>query len=285
MRGHIIEARRRVDGVLAMPRSDAAGSRARLRALEAAGGLAYRAGDVPAAAMHYAAAEDEARAVGDEAELANALYNRFFANRPAGTMDDWAASMADADRPYLTEALEIWTRLGDDLGRAKALWALAEHHAYRGETEQTEIVATEALAIFEPLGDTFWISWAHFTRAFGRSIAGDVRGVGEDLGPALRAFRQARDVSGMVVIMAALSGVLTAAQRLPDAYRIAGAARRGVAETGLHLAGMWPADLFPAPDPDTADPGLRAALEEGASWSRDEAVDRAIALADELAAS
>ena len=37
------------------------------------------------------------------------------------------------------------------------------------------------------------------------------------------------------------------------------------------------------PDPDTTDPVLRAALAEGASWSRDEAVERTIGLLESLA--
>ena len=83
MRGHITEGRRPVDRVLAMPQWTAAPTRARLRALEAAGGLAYWAGDVEAASAHYGAAVEMARALGDDGELANALYDFFFARRPA----------------------------------------------------------------------------------------------------------------------------------------------------------------------------------------------------------
>ena len=56
MRGHISEGRTRVDRVLAMPGWTATPTRARLRTLEAAGGLAYWAADVEAASTHYAAA-------------------------------------------------------------------------------------------------------------------------------------------------------------------------------------------------------------------------------------
>ena len=283
MRGHLIEGRGRVDAVLAMPGWGEGPSAARVHALEAAGGLAYWAGDMRAANAHYAEAEAEARRLGDDGELANALYNHFFASRPSPSAEDWIAGLADESRPFLTEALEIWTRLGDDDGRAKALWALAEHHSYRRETDAAEEAATEALALFERGGDTFGIAWAHFTRGFARTLAANVPGAAADLVDALRDFQQARDVSGVALGLSALPSLLLIAGRTADAYRVAGAARRVIAESGVHLAALWPADLFLLPDPETADPDLRTALAEGAAWASEEAVARAIALADEAA--
>ena len=109
-----------------------------------------------------------ARAFGDEAEIANALYNFFFARRPARDSDEWFELMRDGDTALLDEALEIWTRLGDEHGMGRALWGLSEYYDYRGEAGQGEEAATRALEIFERLGDPFWVSWSRFTRAFGR---------------------------------------------------------------------------------------------------------------------
>src|SRR5690606_19790202 len=81
MRGHVVEGRRRVDRVLAMPGWSDAPSEARLRALEAAGGLAYWAGDMTSAGVHYGKSIDEARRLGQDAELATALYNHWFTRR------------------------------------------------------------------------------------------------------------------------------------------------------------------------------------------------------------
>ena len=135
MRGHITEGRTRIDRVLAMPQWTGAPTRARLRALEAAGGLAYWAGDVEAASTHYGAAVEMARALGDDGELANALYDFFFARRPARTSDEWFVLMRDGTTALLDEALEIWTRLGDEHGMGRALWGLSEYHSYRGEAD------------------------------------------------------------------------------------------------------------------------------------------------------
>lgn len=283
MRGHLIEGRSRVARVLAMPGWGSETSDGRLRALEAAGGLAYWAGDMDAASQHYEAAEAEARRLGDDRELANALYNHFFAQRPMSDQDRWVAQLA-ADRSLLDEALAIWTGLGDEEGVAKALWGLGEHHAYRGELADAEDTTTRALAVFERLGSPFWIAWARFTRAFARILGGRLPDAAADLAVALRAFRASRDASGVVLIMSAMSSMLLLAGRAPDGYSIGAAARRAIAETGIHLASLWPTDTIPIPDPETADPALRAAAATGEAWSREAAVDRAIALLDEVAA-
>ena len=62
-----------------------------------------------------------------------------------------------------------------------------------------------------------------------------------------------------------------------------GASRRLVAETGLHLATLWPTTEIPMVDTETTDPDLAAAFARGAAWSREETIVRAGALAAELA--
>ncbi len=277
MRGHLAEARSRVDRVLAMPAWPAEPTLDRLRALEAAGGLAYWAGDLEGANGHYVDAVAGARALGDEAQLANALYNLSFARLPTGDVVEWIAMIADDDRSLLDEALAIWTRLGDEAGVARAQWALGEHFAYRGEFDAAEETTSRALATFERLDDPFWIAWSRFTRSFARILKGDVPGAAGDLAVTLREFWGSRDVSGVALVLSGLSSCLLMVGRAEDGYAVGGATRRLVAETGLHLATLWPTAEVPVADPETADPGLRAAWESGAGWSRDEAVERALA--------
>ncbi len=284
MRSHLAEGRSRADTVLAMPGWDAAPPGARLHALEAAGGLAYWAGDMNRANLHYAAAVGEARRLGDDREIANALYNNFFATRPGVGMDGWIASLAYEGKPLIDEALEIWTRLGDEEGIAKGYWGLAEHHAYRQEYAETESYTTQALEIFEREGNPFWIAWTHFTRGFGRAASGRLPEACEDMGAALRDFQATRDVSGVALLLAAMSSILLLAGRRADGHAIGGAARLAIAQTGLHLAALWPGETFPMPDYQSADPAAAEALAEGETWSREEAVARALAAADAIAA-
>ena len=285
MRGHIVEARRRVARVLAMPGWPSEPSEARLRALEAAGGLAYWAGDMTEAGVHYGAAAEEARRLGDDAEIANAVYNHWFTRRPTEDLSGWAALLADDDKRLLDEALEIWTRLGDETGVAKALWGLGEHYAYRMESDAAEDATTRALAIFERGGDAFWISWTRFTRAFARAAAGRISGAAGDIAVAMRSFRTSGDLSGLCLTMSAMGSLLLRAGRTELAFAIGAAADRAVSETGLHLASLWPTESFPFPDLEHADGPLLDAANRGRAWTREQAVDEAIRLADELAAS
>jgi predicted ATPase/class 3 adenylate cyclase len=283
MRGHITEGRARVDRVLAMPDWTPEPTRARLRALEAAGGLAYWSADVEAASEHYGAAVQMARAYGDEAEIANALYNFFFARRPARDSREWFELIRDGDTKLLDEALEIWTRLGDEHGMGRALWGISEYYDYRGDVGRGEEAATQALEIFERIGDPFWVSWSRFTRAFGRVMSGQARLAAIDLVPTLREFWASRDLSGLTLTISAASTMLLMVGREVEGYRLAGAERRLVAETGLHLASRVPVPGTAMIDWDTTDPALRAALDEGAAWTRDEAVEHTLALTESVA--
>ncbi len=283
MRGHITEGRTRVDRVLAMPEWTLEPTRARLRALEAAGGLAYWAADMEAASAHYGAAVALARALGDDAETANALYDQFFARRPARDSAEWEQIMREGDTSLLDEALEIWTRLGDEQGMGRALWGLSEYYGYRGEADRAEVAATRALEIFERIGDPFWVSWSRFTRAFGRVLRGDVPDAAVDLAPTLREFWASRDLSGVTLVISAVSTMLLLEGREEDGYLVAGAERRLIAETGIHLASRVPIGGQPVTDPDTTDPVLRAALIDGAGWSREDTVEHTLAFLDSIA--
>jgi predicted ATPase/class 3 adenylate cyclase len=285
MRNHLSEGRARAATVLDMPGWADAPLLDRVHALESAGGLAYWAGDMGAANGFYAEAVDTARRAGDEGEIANALYNNFFATRMRYQgANDYVSSLAWEGRPFLDEALAIWERLGDEDGIAKALWALAEHHAYRGEYPAAIASATRALAIFERKGSSFWIAWAHFTRGFAYAAQPDVVPACADLGVALREFQETGDISGMALVLAAGSSALLMAGWTAEAYAMGGASNRAVAETGLHLAALWPDTVFPIPDFETADPTLRAAIAKGDGWSREEAVERALTAIDMVAA-
>ncbi|HEX5828657.1 MAG TPA: adenylate/guanylate cyclase domain-containing protein [Candidatus Limnocylindrales bacterium] len=284
MRGHIAEGRARCDAVLRLAGWADADPMARLQVLEAAGGLAYWAADLGAANRHYSEAVSVARAIGDDAALANALYNNFFATREGGTMADWGDSLAYEGKPLLDEALALWERLGDEDGIAKANWGLAEHHAYRGENAEAVAAATRALEIFERSGSSFWIAWTRFTRGFAHAAAGDVAPAASDLVVALREFRATGDVSGIALLLSSVSTALLMTGRPLDAYAIGGAAARAVAESGTHLANLWPGAIFAVPDLDTTDPVLREAIARGRAWPRDEAVDRAVDLLDRVAA-
>jgi tetratricopeptide (TPR) repeat protein len=220
----------------------------------------------------------EARRLGDESAVANALYNRFFAREGMGTDSGEWRTVLGTEGNLLEQAIAIWTRLGDEDGIARGHWGLGEHHLYRGEFAESEAALSTALAIFEPRGDAFWIAWSQFTRALTRMSAGDLRAAAADFASALDAFRSAGDVSGMALGLGAASSMLLAAGRPVEAYQVGGGAQRIINETGMKLGLLGPgAEGVPAPDPETGDPVFLAAVDEGMAWSRAEAVDQAIA--------
>ena len=127
MRGHLFEARRRLDAMVAAPWSN--GSPVlRARLLEALGGICWWQADIPAMRAAYEASVDLWRADGDRSELANALYNYSFCftispnprEAPGSTDPDGIGQAA------LEEALELYRALGDERthssSRAMARW-------------------------------------------------------------------------------------------------------------------------------------------------------------------
>ena len=258
---------------------------ARLRALEAAGGLAYWAGDMRGAGVHYAAAADEARRLGDDREIANALFNHWFTRRPTNSIADWGALLADDDRELLDEALAIWTRLGDEEGVARALWGLGEHYAYREEYAAAEDVTTRALAIFERTGERFWIAWTRFTRSFARSLGRRRPGLRRGLrrlparvpgqpGRLRPGPHDGRDVE-------------PAADRRARRGRLRAGGRRGAGDGRDRAPHRQPVAHAVAARAGHGSCGGSAPRCRGAgrAWTREEALDVAIAIADELAAA
>src|SRR5437588_13127716 len=116
MRGHLHEGRARLEAVLAL-----AGAhdhpRERRRALEAAGGIAYWQGDMPAAQAFYDECLASTREGGTSAQLANAIYNVSFP-RMVNRQD-----LAHAAQ-LRTEALTIHREVRDEADLAHCLWRL-----------------------------------------------------------------------------------------------------------------------------------------------------------------
>src|SRR5260370_35138508 len=151
MRGYLPEGRAQAERVLALSAAQVY-AHARLRALEAAGGLAWWQGDVPATRGWYADALELSRQLGDPALIANAAYNLSLAVALAG---DQATA-----RTLLDEALRLYRALGDRAGTAKTLCGLGVNYYYAQAYQAARESAQQALALFRELSDSFGIGWA-----------------------------------------------------------------------------------------------------------------------------
>jgi predicted ATPase/class 3 adenylate cyclase len=226
MRGHLREGSERLAGLLALPGTERHPA-AFAEALGAAGSVAYWMGDFPAAQQAYERALALSREDGDPRAVAESLYNLAFA---VGFQGDQKPSPA---LPLLREAASMFGQAGDRGGRAKALWALA------GMVEEDDAAAMamnlEALGIFQELGDRFHEGWALRgvaikARRLGRIDESRVR-----LAEGLEIFRDAGDLSAMVLFLGSFADLAAFEGDIERALRLAGAAAasRDATDAGL----------------------------------------------------
>jgi tetratricopeptide (TPR) repeat protein len=199
IRGHLAEARRLTERVLAVPATDLV---ARAKAHEAAGGIAYWATSSPSdAEPHYLEALRLWRDIGDESEVANALYNAAFPvayNAPSGPEG------ISRSRPMLAEALGLYERLGDDAGVARVLWAQGAVIWVRGDhLELPDVVPLfeRSAELARGAGDVFQMGWA--LRMVGRVLVelGRIEDGAGYLGQAVDVFAPANDLSALTVLI------------------------------------------------------------------------------------
>ncbi len=163
-RGYISEGLERLDAALALPGCD--DESLRLEALDAAGGLAYWNNDQLRARRRYEQALAIRRARGDRVGIADALYNLSFTYA--------FADGTDTAEVLAQEAVELQEAAGNDLGVARAKWALANIEYTKGtqNAERARDLALESLAIFERHHDPFMVGWATYTAGTAEFITG-----------------------------------------------------------------------------------------------------------------
>jgi predicted ATPase/class 3 adenylate cyclase len=276
MRGHLYEARRRAERVLAM---EAVGSSpdALARAYEAAGGIAYWQGDMPAAGRWYRRSLEWYRRVGDPARVANALYNYSFPHAFGLVTGEGERSDADTAKALelQEEALTIYRGLGDDPGIAKVLWGMADTHMWRGEYDAARRSLLESLDIFRRIDEPFGLGWALFMLGGLEHMAdGDIAAARSYYGEALEIFHPVGDLSAEVLVLDGLAQQASAEGDEERAVIISAAAARLRDETGTDLLTAEQAQRpdWVAPGEGLA-PEVRTELEErGRAMDLDEVV-------------
>ncbi len=230
MRGHLHEARHKSDRVLALRHSQDH-PQGRMRALEAAGGIAYWQGDLTAAQASYEECLALSRQVGDRASVANALYNFAF---------PLTVSKLDLPRAHalLQECLELYRKLDDRAGVAKSLWAIGNIYYFREDYAAAQPMLEESLAHFRNLDDPFGLGWTLHTLGLVYVRTANLvkaRGVWEE---SLMLFAAAEDVSGVVLLLDDCSQLAAAEGDRERAIRLAGAAAALTASSGVGLSAV-----------------------------------------------
>jgi predicted ATPase/class 3 adenylate cyclase len=239
-RGHLNEARRRLEAYAAAPWSHA-DPRLRARLVEALGGVLWWQADIGAMKTAYGEAVDLWRSIGDKHEIANALYNYSFsfAVSPDARDDPRASDPEGKGAAAQEEALALFRELGDLRGQANVLWGMGNRTYFLLTGDGGERHFLEALGLFRAVGDVTMEAWS--LHMLGSALlrrpdrADDSRSYLRD---ALRLFHEASDAAGIALLFDDLSSQAVTDGDPPRAARLRGAARRLATVTGTGLAGF-----------------------------------------------
>jgi predicted ATPase/class 3 adenylate cyclase len=237
-RGHLYEARRRLDAIAATPWSHA-DPVLRARLMEALGGVCWWQGDIRPMRAAYAEAVELWRGADNPAELANALYNYSFAFTVPELPSPEALRNTDPTgegAAALQEALAIYRAIGDEHGEANVLWGIGNLRYFAG-TENTGAEEFQlALDKFRRVGDRTMEAWSHHQLGSAFLRLERLAEAREHIVASLQHFYQASDTAGLTLVFDDLSS-LALADKDPDrAARLWGAARALTSTTGVNLA-------------------------------------------------
>lgn len=151
MREFLAEGRSRLDRLLKLPRA-AAPTKARARALFAAGVLSVDQGDFPSADVLFRESIEITRQLGDRQGTAAALNALAVKARDVG--DVLVA------RALFEESLSVWREVGDQKAIARSLSNLANVVKLQGDPERAHSLFEECRSIFGELGDSTGIAWS-----------------------------------------------------------------------------------------------------------------------------
>ena len=288
-RGYLNEARARFELIEAKGWSLDPLDQARFA--EAYGGIAYWQSDAPTARRLYDEALRLWRDIGDKGELANALYNRAYADMidiMAGTASPPGPG-AVVPTPALDEALAIYQEIGDTGGEGNILWALGSVYYFTANATEAESWYRRSLELHRTAGNRTMEAWS--LHMLGLAILGQHRYLDglEVVRHALRHFYEAGDVAGITLVLDDLAIVAVGLGDPERAGRLWGAARHLQQRSGTGLADYVQQNnrLFGVPTAKDALPPdqLKTLAAEGAAMSFDEVVAYALEIpASELPA-
>jgi predicted ATPase/class 3 adenylate cyclase len=267
MRGHLHEGRVRLESILAMPKSKAFRD-ARARTLEAAGGVAYWQGEMPAAQIFYDESLALTREGGDKRAIANAIYNDAFpmsVNR----------SNLEQGLVLYGEALPLYRELGDEAGTSRCLWGIANNLYYQGRVDEAITALDEAIELFRKKNDRFSLGWALHTRALAAIKKSDIGRARRLVVESLQLFANAGDISGVVLVLDDAAQVERLEGNRALAFRLAGAAAAHQATSGAGLAAVLNTEEDRDTREDISDENDQGAWTEGQAMT----IEQAVALA------
>jgi predicted ATPase/class 3 adenylate cyclase len=283
-RGYLREARARFDAL------DAQGWELdpvdRARFAEAFGGIAYWKSDAEAARRLYDEALALWRQIGDKREIANALFDRAYADMMVIMSGDLSRDHLESARAFLDEALELYREVGDKSGEGDILWALGSFYYFTADAATAESWYRRSLELHRGAANRTMEAWSLHMLALSQLGQRRFAEAGVTAREALRYFYDSGDLSGLILVLDDLSIEALGAGDLERSGRLWGAARHLQLSTGTGLAEYVEQNnaLFGVPTPrDRLAPDVLERLSaEGAAWPLDEAIAYAFAAASEV---
>ncbi len=276
-RGHLAEARRRLEAIAAAPWShDVPLLRARL--MEALGGVAWWQADLSVMEPSYDEALRIWRELGDEREIANALYNdsfRYAVSAQPGESDPDGFGLAK-----MREARDLAAGIGDERGRANALWGIGNWMYFHEAEDRGAAQFRESLDVFQRIGDRTMEAWSLHMLGSALLRNAEVDAASATVAEALRLFHQFGDIAGITLALDDFASIAVARGDLPRAARLWGAARALSSAGGVGLADFVDAqyEFYHRPNARfiLSPEELEAYAREGRSMTLDESVAYAL---------
>jgi predicted ATPase/class 3 adenylate cyclase len=237
---------------------------------EAVGGIFYWQGNFKQARPHYERALEIQRRIGDDAAVANALYN--LSSSYIIDLDQLGSGVDPRGLEFVREALEIYRRLGDRHGEGRALWASMDAHIFDGRPDRAREIGHQVLPIFREVGDRFMEAWTDYMLGANENLVGEGKVAAAYLRRALGYFTANDDRSGYSLAFDGFAASAYLQGMVETAMRLAGAAsalqRTGGSELGK-LNREW-SDFHP--ERLLEDPRLAAEYEAGRHLETDAAI-------------
>jgi predicted ATPase len=198
MREYLAEGRGRLGKLLKLPGA-AAPTKARARALFAAGVLAVEQGDYVSAGVLVQESLDIARQLGDMRGAAVSLNALAVNARDRGDLP--------LARSLFEESLALWRESGDPKAVARSLSNLASVAKIQGDNGRASSLYAECLSIFQALGDRMGVAWSINHQGDVARDQGDIAAARTLYEQALAIFRELGDRWGIAGTLADLGNL------------------------------------------------------------------------------
>ncbi|MDP8956478.1 MAG: tetratricopeptide repeat protein [Actinomycetota bacterium] len=226
IRGHLPEAAMRVERALSLPATPD-DANARLKALEAAGGVAYWRSEWERTQAFYEQALEGAESIGDKGLIANALYNLSFPYAQRGE--------SDVARSLMERSVSLFEEIADVAGLARAHWGLGNAAFIEAKYAEARQYFETALAEARRAGDDFQAAWTLYELGSTAVRDGAASEARERLAEALKLFYDAGDLSGIVFCFESFAELAAAMGNHERAAVLEGAAGTVRRSTGMEL--------------------------------------------------